>query len=95
MIEGALILLAGVIAGRFLPNRRRRKLPKPIKPICGCTHGFHTHNAETGECNAQVKVFRYDEVSQTEVLDGYAGCACVRYTGPTPYPEYFAPEIGE
>ncbi len=93
MLEGALIALAGVLIGRFLPGRRRHpKPPKPAKPICGCTHGIHTHDPGTGRCNAQVKTYRHNGI--TEVLDGYADCACVRYSGPEPLPEFFAPEIG-
>jgi hypothetical protein len=93
VIEGALILLAGLVIGRFMPGRRRRpKPPKPVKPICGCTHGIQTHHPETGRCNARVQTYRHDGVK--EVLAGYAACACVRYSGPQPYPEFFAPEIG-
>jgi hypothetical protein len=93
MLEGALILLAGILIGRFMPARRRRaKPPKPVKPICGCTHGIQTHDPGTKRCHAQVQTYRHNGVK--EVLDGYADCACVCYSGPTPYPEFYAPEIG-
>lgn len=93
MLEGALILLAGLVIGQLMPSRRRRPRPrKPPEPICGCTHGIHTHDDGTGRCNAQVKTYRHN--GTREVMDGYAACACVRYSGPTPYPEFFAQEIG-
>jgi hypothetical protein len=92
MLEGALILLAGFVVGRFMPGRRRKpKPPKPIKPICGCGHGYHDHGAESGACHGQKKKYRHDGLS--EVMDGYMPCTCQRYTGPTPLPEFYAPEI--
>lgn len=54
MLEGALILLAGLIIGRFVPGRRRG--PKPYKPkdeprpICGCGHHFSFHSPADGVC---------------------------------------------
>lgn len=83
MLEGALILLAGIVIGRFVPARRRKpKPPKPVKPICGCGHGFHDHGPQDPyACHARVS------------LGGsYRDCTCQRYAGPVP-PEYFAPEI--
>jgi hypothetical protein len=96
VIEGALILIAGLLIGRFMPARRRGpKPPKPRpepKPICGCTHGIHTHDPNTKRCQARVEKYRHDGIR--EVMDGYAACACVHHSGPTPYPEFYAPEIG-
>ena len=92
MLEGALIALAGIIVGRFMPSRRRRPKPlPPVKPICGCGHGFHDHDAKTGNCHAQLKKYRHNGLG--EVMDGYMECTCRRYTGPTPYPEFVATEL--
>jgi hypothetical protein len=98
MIEGALILLAGIVIGmiaRSLPARR--KTPKPLpppKPFCGCTHHHSYHDPETGKCNAGIH-------GQALEFDGYdrpikwelATCPCLRYSGPEPMPTYYAQEI--
>ena len=95
LIEGALILLAGILVGRFAPARRRRpKPPRPVEAVCGCTHGIHTHDPKTKECKASVKRYRYSTSEEREVFDKYAPCACVCYSGPEPLPEFFAQEIG-
>lgn len=88
MITGSLILLAGIATGwllRSLPARR--KTPKPVEAVCGCTHHHAMHNPESGACNATVRVSYYGGGY------GYEPCACVRYSGPVPYPEYVATEI--
>ena len=76
-IEFAVIALAGVLIGRFLPNRRKRNDLKPIKPICGCKHHLSYHDPATGRCRN----------------GDWGGCACRQYSGPQPLPEYFAPEM--
>lgn len=92
-LEGALIALAGFAVGRFIPGRRRRpKPPKPIKPICGCTHHKSMHDPETGKCNAGIKVDKYNSVGD-HVGYEYPSCACLRYEGPIPADEYYAREI--
>lgn len=84
MLEGGAIALAGVIVGRFLPGRRRKKVKQP-QPICGCTHHYAVHDPKTRKCNSSVKVAKH--------LGGafqgyeYKGCACLQYTGPEPLPE--------
>jgi len=93
MLEGALILLAGLVVGRFLPARRKQRKAKQIKPVCGCEHGLHDHDKATGACNARSRTYRYDQATEFEVLDGYVPCTCRQYTGPEPLPEYYAPEI--
>jgi hypothetical protein len=93
VLEGALILLAGIAAGwllRSLPARR--KDPKPVEAECGCTHHHSMHDPETGECNAEVAVARYNKDGDWTGYE-YRPCACRRYSGPEPMPTYYAPEI--
>lgn len=97
MIEGALILLAGLLVGRLLPGRRRRPKPlkpaPPPKPVCGCSHGLHDHDPATNACNGKTKAYRWNGTYGREVLDKYVSCTCKQYTGPSIYPEYIAREI--
>lgn len=93
MITGALILAIGIVLGwllRSLPARR--KGPKPVEAVCGCTHHHSMHDPETGECNATVQVSRYNNGGN---WTGYVQnpCACRRYSGPEPLPSFYAPEI--
>jgi hypothetical protein len=63
VITGSLILLAGILTGwllRSLPARR--KAPKPVAAVCGCTHHHSMHDPESGACNASVAVDRYKQV---------------------------------
>jgi len=93
VIEGALILLAGILLGTVLgrlPARRRD--PEPVEAVCGCTHHHSMHDPETGKCNAAVAVTAYDEYGGAAGKE-YASCACLRYSGPLPLPEYYATEI--
>jgi hypothetical protein len=94
IIEGAIIALAGVLIGRFLPNRRKGpKPPKPVKPICGCEHHHAHHDPATGTCNASVDVpTRYDSYGIARAWK-QSPCACRQYSGPVPMPEVYAPEI--
>lgn len=88
MLEGALIALAGVLVGRFLPGRRRApKPPKPVEPRCGCGH-HRSYHRDGGKCSYNVD--RYSTARGT-----YRDtCSCGQYVGPEPLPEFFAPEIG-
>jgi hypothetical protein len=95
VVEGALILLAGIGIGwllRSLPARP--KGPKPVEAVCGCEHHHSMHNPETGECNAAVPVTKYNK-SGDRIGKEYKPCACLRYSGPEPIPTLFAPEIAE
>lgn len=91
LLEGALILAAGILLGRFLPARKQQ--PRPVEPRCGCTHHHAMHDPETGRCNAAVNA--------PSKYDGYgiarewkqSPCACLRYSGPEPMPSYYAPEL--
>jgi hypothetical protein len=86
VIEGALILLAGILIGRFMPGRRRTAKPvPPPKPVCGCGHHLARHDPATNACHAQVSADKFDIRRER--------CTCRRYVGPEPVPEYYAPEI--
>lgn len=94
MLEGALILFAGIIIGRLLPGRLRRHGLKPPKPVCGCSHHHSFHDPKTGECHGLVsKVTRYT-TGGTAIAWDKVPCTCRQYSGPVPLPEMFAPEIG-
>jgi hypothetical protein len=78
LIDGAAIMAAGVIIGRFLPARRRRPR-EVIEPVCGCTHHHSFHDPETGECHGEVR--------------GQMRCTCRQYSGPVPLPEAYMPDL--
>ncbi|HZC27568.1 MAG TPA: hypothetical protein VE287_11135 [Actinopolymorphaceae bacterium] len=61
MVAGALLLLAGIVIGRLLPDRRfRLRVPKQeVKAVCGCGPGTSFHGAD-GRCNALTEVTRWD-----------------------------------
>jgi hypothetical protein len=82
MLAGAFILAAGILAGRFLPARRRPAIPKQPDPVCGCGHHYAMHDPEKHmECAVE--------------FGNKMKCACVRYAGPEPLPVYYSPEISE
>jgi hypothetical protein len=94
IIEGAVIALAGVAVGRFLPNRR--KGPKPPQPVCGCTHHHGFHDPQTGECHGVVRgePIEFDAyAARNPVAWAQVQCSCRQYSGPVPIPEFYAPEI--
>lgn len=76
MIEGALIALAGVLVGRFLPGRRRG--PKPVRAVCGCGHARSFHDDGTGRCR------------HIRGIDHNIDCPCRHYDGPLPVESFFA-----
>ena len=88
VITGAELVVIGIAIGwvlRSLPARR--KGPKPIEAVCGCAHHHSMHDPESGACNAAVRVSHYGGSYTHEP------CGCLRYSGPLPLPEYYAPEI--
>ena len=89
MLDGAAILAAGFLLGRFLPARRRQpKPPAPVRPVCGCTHEVAFHDPKSGQCHAMMYV------PGTMSRDSHhVPCTCRQYTGPEPMPTYYAPEI--
>jgi hypothetical protein len=93
VLEGALILLAGILIGiGFGRLPARRKGPKPAVAVCGCTHHHSMHDPETGECNSEEAVSRYDRYGNWTGKE-YKPCACRRYSGPEPLPVFYATEI--
>lgn len=94
MLEGALILLAGIIIGRLLAGRKRPKSPALPMPVCGCDHHHSFHDPETGECHQTVngQPVHWDKYGITDAWE-QARCTCRRYSGPEPLPEYYATEI--
>lgn len=87
MIEGAVIaaacLIVGYIAGRTrLRIDIERERLEGSKPVCGCDHGYHDHDADTTRCHGRV----YQGGS-------WRDCTCQRYTGPEPLPSYTS-ELG-
>jgi hypothetical protein len=87
-LEFAAVALAGVLIGRFLPNRRKGPKPaKPVEPLCGCEHHHSFHDPQTGRCSGQVQIGYWNSEYH------YKTCTCRQYSGPQPMPEFFAPEV--
>lgn len=92
LLTGACIAVAcfaaGVTAGPYLHRQRAAPAPpKTVKPVCGCTHHYAFHDAETRKCAGSVNIAVYPYPVKT------APCPCRNYCGPEPLPEYYAPEI--
>lgn len=88
LIEGAAILLAGIGIGRWWPARRRAAKPGAVEPVCGCEHHYSYHDPASGRCHGLTRV-----PSTMSVDSHHRPCTCRVYTGPTPLPEYYAPEV--
>jgi hypothetical protein len=97
VVEGAAILLAGILIGvlgdRLLSRSGRRKQRTEVEAICGCEHSIAYHDRQTGHCAGMRKAAsKWDEfgdpVAWTE-----QPCTCRRYSGPEPLPEFYAPEV--
>lgn len=68
-------------------DRKIRNLGQPPEPICGCGHHYSFHSKKNQDCRANVTVGWMDRFfGDTET------CQCQQYIGPTPLPEYYAPE---
>jgi len=96
MIEGALILLVGVVVGRMLPNRQKTQLTQPEEPYCGCDHHLAMHDSKTGVCHEQVETGHTKPVmspGRTYVLYRETlteQCNCRQYVGPIPADQVLA-----
>ncbi|MGW0231551.1 hypothetical protein ACWDWO_24860 [Actinopolymorpha singaporensis] len=91
---GAVILLVGILIGRFLPGwgRPRRSTLEEVKPLCGCGHASSFHE-ERGRCHALVEVARWDQGKWAGIES--VPCSCQKYAGPEPLPAFYAPELTE
>jgi hypothetical protein len=93
IIEGAVVFLAGILAGRYGPWRRSPQ-PQENGPSCGCGHHLSFHENGTGCCRFEKRgrAVRYDSGSRAVGWDTER-CGCQHYSGPEPYPEYYARDI--
>lgn len=87
MIEGAAILLVGLVAG-YIAGRRNRRTPAPntTGAVCSCHHPRGQHLDGKGACQTKSKV----TVNGTQM---FVPCSCQLYDGPEPLPQFYAPEI--
>ena len=87
MIEGAAILLVGLVAG-YLAGRRNRRTaaPKIIEAVCSCRHPRGQHVDGKGACQAKSK-------ESANGVQMFVPCPCQLYDGPEPLPQFYAPEI--
>lgn len=91
MLTGGGLVAIGWLIGRFGPARRRT--PAPPKPICGCGHALAYHNPTNGICRAEdIEDDVWDEKAHRHVTKAVR-CLCLQYTGPTPLPTVYAPEV--
>jgi hypothetical protein len=95
IVLGALILLAGILIGRFLPARRRApRIAAPPQPVCGgCNHHLSFHDPATGVCHGTVKQAAQYSPGGNAVVWDQVPCTCRKYSGPEPIDGYFATEI--
>jgi hypothetical protein len=89
VIEGAAILLAGLIIGWLGRGRAHKNDTDTLatRPgTCSCGHAKGVHLDGKGKCQAN------DTVTANKNRRGWA-CPCQMYDGPEPLPAYYAPEI--
>lgn len=96
MLLGAVLVLAGMGMGRFWPARKR--IPKPLAPVCGCDHdlAYHEPDGDGGGtiCHGTVKTSapRPDYDTPAHYID--SPCGCQQYSGPRIIdPGYVAREL--
>lgn len=94
ILTGGIVAVGAFLAGQWLPHpgRRKVKAPKPVQPICGCTHHHSFHDPKTGECHGTFRRRLYGSSGADLGLRDNP-CTCRQYTGPQPLPEVYAPEI--
>lgn len=99
LIVGALLALVFFALGRINGLRQAQlstgKSPKPLKPVCGCDHGLHQHDRQTGKCHAEYKKPMGQYYKQGRLWDKWewTKCDCRQYTGPIPAEEYLAQQL--
>ncbi|ADB29147.1 hypothetical protein Kfla_0016 [Kribbella flavida DSM 17836] len=86
MIEGAAILLVGLVTGYLAGRRSRRPEPLTGAAVCSCHHPRGQHLDGKGPCQADNK----QSVNGVQV---FLSCPCQLYDGPEPLPQFYAPEI--
>jgi hypothetical protein len=81
VIEGAAILLLGMLIGWIVRSlaMRRKAQPQIADPvaICGCTHHYSFHDGEG--CH-------HEFVRWVNGVPTPRGCSCKKYVGPEPLP---------
>jgi hypothetical protein len=90
----SMLIVLGAVGIGFIAGRRTRK-PKPVdplKPICGCTHGLHSHDPKTKKCNASVSRAVYNKRGDW-IGKEWVGCSCMQYTGPMPLDQLWIPDV--
>lgn len=96
MIEGALILAAGVVGG-WVARGRSRAASKPGPPqaaTCACKHVRSMHVDGRGHCTEIDVDYRWvGPVGDQEQTRQEYPCSCKIYDGPEPLTSYYSPEI--
>lgn len=78
MVEGALILLAGLVLGRLWPRGPRRPLTDPPLSLrCTCRHQKSSHDKGSGFCHQIVDMVFPGQPDEVAVQ-----CPCQVYIGP-------------
>lgn len=92
MIEGALILLFGIIIGRVMPSRIGSTKQKALEAKCGCDHHLSKHDPKTGTCAGTVTNpnFSFDHYTHARNNPKVIPCPCKQYVGPTPAEQFFS-----
>lgn len=95
MLEGAVLMVIGVLLGRFLPGRRKGAAPaaEPPKPVCGCKHHHSFHDPGSGKCHGLADKPTHFTTTGKPIAWAKVPCTCRQYSGPVPLPEYMAQEI--
>ena len=94
MLTGGGLVALGFLIGRLAPPLRRSpKPPAAPKPICGCGHELAYHDPEKGVCKSSVSVESRWDYYGDAIAWKQTPCACQQYTGPTPLPTVYAPEV--
>jgi hypothetical protein len=78
---------AGWVVGRVGRMRSRREV---IRPICECGHHYGAHDDDG--CNAEVQRHENDDAGYS-LGQQWRPCACLKYTGPVPLDQFWAPPI--
>jgi hypothetical protein len=88
-LEGAALVVLGIILGKIPAPRRRRtpRLDPPLAPVCGCQHHKSYHDDEG--CHAGYLTHELDKYGRKRgERSTVVVCGCKGYEGPVPYTEY-------